>query len=185
MNICLIRHGETDWNLAGKFQGREDIPLNQTGIGQIKKITGYLKKSAWDEIISSPLSRAKMSAEIIRGEIGLETIHEENDFTERDLGKKSGMTVEDVTKNFPGGNLEEVEGLEPLDVLRSRTCNALVKWIKVFEGKNILIVSHGAAIHAMLSTLSEDKIEIGKNASVSLLEKCGDTIRIVFCNKNF
>ena len=61
MKICLIRHGETDWNLIGKFQGREDIPLNKTGIEQIQRAADYLKKSKWGEIITSPLSRAKIS----------------------------------------------------------------------------------------------------------------------------
>ena len=184
MKICLIRHGETDWNSLGKFQGREDIPLNKTGIEQIKRTVNYLKKSKWDEIICSPLLRAKKSAEIIREGIGLRMIHEETDFMERDLGKISGMTKEEAERNFPDGNYE---GIEPLGKLRERTINALMKWIDKFSGKNIIIITHGAAINSILTTLSENKIEMGKaipnNACVTLLEKQEDTINIVFYNK--
>jgi len=184
MKICLIRHGETEWNSLGKFQGREDIPLNKNGIEQIQRAAHYLKKSRWDEIISSPLARAKMSAEIIRAEIGLQIIHEENDFMERDLGRISGMTKEEAERNFPDGNYE---GLEPQEELQDRTINALTKWIRTFNEKNIIIMTHGAAINSLLTNLSGNKIEMGKaipnNACITLLEKQGDTISIVFYNK--
>ena len=184
MKICLIRHGETDWNSLGKFQGREDIPLNRAGIEQIQKAANYLRKSEWNEIISSPLLRAKMSAEIICKEIGLRNIHEEIDFIERDLGKVSGMTKEEAEINFPNGNYE---GMEPLEKLQERTTNALLKWTKELNEKNIIIMTHGLAINSILTSLSGDKIEMGKaipkNACMSLLEKQGDTITIVFYNK--
>jgi len=184
MKICLIRHGETDWNSVGKFQGREDIPLNKTGIEQVQKTVNYLKKSNWDEIISSPLARAKMSAEIILKEIGLQKIHEEIDLIERDLGKISGMTKEEAERNFPDGNYE---GIEPLEKLHARTINALLKWTKEFNGKNIIIMTHGATINSILTQLSGGAIKMGKaipkNACITLLEKQGDTINIVFYNK--
>ena len=184
MKICLIRHGETDWNSLGKFQGREDIPLNRAGIEQIQKAANYLRKSEWNEIISSPLLRAKMSAEIICKEIGLRNIHEEIDFIERDLGKVSGMTKEEAEINFPNGNYE---GMEPLEKLQERTTNALLKWTKELNEKNIIIMTHGVAINSILTRLSGNKIEMGKaipkNACMSLLEKQGDTITIVFYNK--
>ena len=123
MKIILMRHGETDWNSLGRFQGREDIPLNKTGADQVQKATNYFKKYKWDEIISSPLSRAKMSAEIIAKEIGLHKIHEEADFVERDYGKLSGMTKEEAGIELPGGDFE---GMEPLDLLQERMFNALL-----------------------------------------------------------
>ena len=180
MKICLVRHGETDWNSLGKYQGWEDIPLNKNGIEQVQKAAACLKKSKWDEIITSPLVRAKMSAEIISKEIGLREISEEADFIERDLGKLSGMTKKEVEKNFPDGN---IEGIEPLEKLQDRTLKALYKWIKKFNERNIIIVTHGAAINSILTVLSENKIEMGKaipkNAGITLLEKQGDTISIV------
>ena len=184
MKICLIRHGETAWNSLGKLQGREDIPLNDSGIMQIRQTLPYFRKSKWEAIISSPLLRAKMSAEIIGKETGLDTIHEEAGFMERDLGKISGMTWEEVKKRYPDGNYE---GTEPLDILQNRAVNALGKWINKFNGKDIVIVSHGATINSVLTKLSGNKIEMGKaipgNAGISLLEKQGNAIDIVFYNK--
>jgi len=185
MKICLVRHGETDWNSVGKYQGWEDIPLNNAGIGQIQRASCYLKKTRWDEIISSPLSRAKMSAEFISKEIGLQKINEEIDFMERDLGKISGMTKEEADTKYPDGNYE---GIEPLEKLKNRKIGALLKWINKFSGKNIIIVTHGASINSILTELSRGKIEMGKaipdNACITLLEKHEDALDIVFYNKN-
>ena len=185
MKICLIRHGETDWNSLGKFQGREDIPLNKTGIEQILRAAVFLKKSKWDEIITSPLSRAKMSAEIISKETGLQKSHEETDFMERDFGKLSGMTRDEAARLFPDGNYE---GAEPLEELQARTMATLIKWTRIFAGKNIIIITHGAVINSILTTVSGNKIEMGKaiskNACITLLEKHGDEISIVFYNKD-
>lgn len=185
MKICLIRHGETDWNSLGKFQGWEDIPLNDKGIAQVQRAANYFKKSKWNVIVSSPLSRAKMTADIIGREIGLVKVHEEMDFMERDLGRLSGMTKEEADRNFPDGNYE---GIEPLENLRNRSMNALTKWINRFNDKDIIIVTHGASINSILTSLSQNKIEMGKaipnNACITLLEKHGDSIDIVFYNKD-
>ena len=184
MKICLVRHGETDWNSIGRFQGRENIPLNETGIKQVQNAVSYFKASAWNEIITSPLARAKMSAEIIGREIGLTVIHEDPGLVERDYGKLSGMTKEEAKKIFPD---ENYEGMESLDALSNRVMDTLVKWTNKFHGKNIIIMTHGAVINSILTNLSGNKIEMGKailkNAGITLLEKQGDTINIVSYNK--
>ena len=67
MKIYLLRHGETDWNIEGRLQGRMDIPMNESGKEQIKAIGQFLKDSGFcvGRIISSPLLRAKQTTEII------------------------------------------------------------------------------------------------------------------------
>ena len=181
MKICLIRHGETEWNAIGKFQGREDIPLNENGIDQIRKAAKFFRESRWDVIISSPMSRAKMSAEIIREEIALSEIHEDEGFMERDLGEISGMTYEEMETTFPNGSYD---GMEPLEELNARTMGALMKWVNFFSGKNIIIMTHGAVINCVLTHLSGGEIEMGKaipkNAQITMLEKRGEKIEIVF-----
>jgi uncharacterized phosphatase len=69
--LCLVRHGETDWNSLGKLQGRADIPLNKIGVLQAEECRDVLKSSKWDVIITSPLKRAKETAEIINKEQNL------------------------------------------------------------------------------------------------------------------
>jgi len=182
--MCLLRHGETDWNNAGKLQGREDIPLNAKGIGQIKEAAEYLKKFNWKIIITSPLLRAKMSAEIIAKEIDNIEIYEEKDFIEKDYGKASGMTLEERELHFPDGNFT---GVEPFEKLQKRTVHALLKYTKEFNGNDILIVSHGAAINSILAYLTSNEIGTAKtplkNACMSLLEKIDNKINILYFNK--
>jgi len=184
MKICLLRHGETDWNSIGKLQGREDVPLNIAGIEQINEAAKYLKRFNWSIIITSPLSRAKMSAEIILKEIGNIKIHEEIDFIERDYGKASGMTLDKRKLAFPDGIWT---GAEPSEKLQNRTINALMKYIEEYDRENIIIVSHGAAINSILSYLSNNEIGMGKtilrNACISLLEKTDNEIKIIYYNK--
>jgi len=183
MQICLLRHGETDWNSAGKLQGRDDIPLNSLGVEQINEAAKYLKKFNWDIIITSPLSRAKVSAEIIAKETGDIKIVEEIDFIERDYGKASGLTLDEIKLSFPDGVIEA----EPHEELQDRTVSALMKYIKEYDGKNIIIVSHGGTINSVLAYLSGNEIGAGKtflkNACITLLEKQGDKINIIYYNK--
>ena len=184
MQICLVRHGETDWNNLGKLQGREDIPLNMAGIEQMNDTADYLKNFYWKVIICSPLLRAKKSAEIIAKKTGNLKICEDVDFIERDYGKASGMTTDERKLSFPDGKWI---GAEALETLQNRTVNALLKHVQKYEGNNIIIVSHGAAIYSILAYLSRNEIGTGevrlKNACMTLLEKTENEIKIIFHNK--
>ena len=184
MEICIIRHGETDWNKEGKLQGREDIPLNEEGINQMKKNIEYLKKNKWDKIITSPLLRARQSAEIIAKSIGITEIIEDKNLIERDYGEASGMTVEERKKAFPDG---KYKGMEVLEELQQRIVNSIIKYKEMYYGKNMIIISHGAAINSLLSYLSNKKIGSGetilKNACINLLKYNENEIKIEFYNK--
>ena len=65
MKVTFVRHGQTDWNKVGKQQGRMDIPLNATGIEQAHQTAELLKSEPFDRVYSSPLTRARQTAEII------------------------------------------------------------------------------------------------------------------------
>ena len=169
-----------------KLQGREDIPLNAAGVAQIKDTVNFFRKINWKVIVTSPLLRARSSAEIVAQEIGNIEIIEETDFVERDYGEASGMTPGERKIHFPDGKLT---GEEPYEILQKRTVNALFKYIKKYEGNNIIIVSHGAAINSILAYLTNNEIGSGKtklnNACISLLEKTDGKIDILFYNQNY
>ncbi|MDT1120901.1 histidine phosphatase family protein [Bacillus altitudinis] len=154
--ICLVRHGETDWNAAKRIQGRTDIPLNDTGKWQAEQTGLYLKDAHWDVVISSPLSRAKETAHLI-----LQHVHAPlvimDDFIERDYGDAEGMSFEERQKLFPN---KQYPNMEPLSALQDRMLEGIEKVRATYPDQRVLIVAHGAAIHALLTALADEQMGI-------------------------
>ncbi|MBU8654286.1 histidine phosphatase family protein [Bacillus altitudinis] len=154
--ICLVRHGETDWNAAKRIQGRTDIPLNDTGKWQAEQTGLYLKDAHWDVVISSPLSRAKETAHLI-----LQYVHAPlvimDDFIERDYGDAEGMSFEERQKLFPN---KQYPNMEPLSALQDRMLEGIEKVRATYPDQRVLIVAHGAAIHALLTSLADEHMGI-------------------------
>jgi 2,3-bisphosphoglycerate-dependent phosphoglycerate mutase len=98
--ILLARHGETDWNRERRFQGHADPPLNEHGRAQARALAAQLASERFDAIYASPLRRARETAEIVAGPLGLpvSTVH---GLREVDLGSWSGLTRKEVEKLFP------------------------------------------------------------------------------------
>jgi Fructose-2,6-bisphosphatase len=159
MKIYLIRHGQTDWNLQGRFQGREDIPLNEKGIEQAKECGRALVGESFKAVITSPLSRASKTAEIIAEIVSAEQVIIEEEITERDFSKVSGMTPKEREAFYASG---EKDDKEPWEKLCKRMILAIKKYAERFHGSNIIMVSHGASINSVLSVLSEGKTGTGK-----------------------
>ncbi|WP_445489359.1 histidine phosphatase family protein [Niallia sp. 03133] len=155
-NICLIRHGETDWNALGKIQGKTDIPLNEKGIKQAENCRDHLKGSNWDIIVTSPLKRAKETAMIINGALNLPLVEME-EFMERSFGDAEGKTREEREILYPD---LEYPNQESREELMNRISRGLEKVVLSYPEKNVLLVAHGAVIHTLLSTLSENQITL-------------------------
>jgi uncharacterized phosphatase len=148
--ICVVRHGETDWNAQGRLQGREDIKLNDSGREQARKIAAYLGREHWDAVVSSPLKRAYETAEIIARTLLVSEIEVEEQITERDYGEASGLWPDERRSRFPGG----IPGQEDFELLRQRAMSGLEKIVNDHKGKRIVIISHGALTNSILYTLS-------------------------------
>lgn len=182
MRIYLIRHGETDWNKQKRIQGREDIELNDNGITQAQKCGYVLQGLPIDIIVSSPLKRAKETAEIIALSVGINDVMIEDNLIERDYGKLSGL---DPGERELFSNSGQDDGVENWDDLNQRVMNVL----KYYSGniyQNIVMVSHGGAINAVLATLSGHNIGSGKtklkNACINLINCMDQTMEIEFYN---
>lgn len=170
MNIYLIRHGETDWNLIGKVQGREDIHLNDTGRAQAKRCAAAFKDKGIKYIITSPLIRAHETANIISDRvINAEVIVDEG-LIERDFGKMSGKTY-DRRKYFDAFDHEDT--MEPLEEVGDRVIDCIHRYAQRFCGQDIIMVSHGAAINSVIMKLTKGDEGSGKtrlkNACISIL----------------
>lgn len=155
MKIYLLRHGQTDWNVQGRLQGRMDIPMNRNGRKQIQEIADCLHELQFtpDIIISSPLDRAKESAEIVAEQIGYQTsiVYDEG-FLERSFGLAEGLIYnENINLDDPSYGAERVEDV----CIRAK--KAIEKYISD-EEKSILIVAHGAVLSAVKSALSQGEL---------------------------
>lgn len=171
MRLILIRHGETDWNKQGRFQGREDIPLNETGMKQALICGQALKGESYAAVIASPLVRAQKTAQIIAETVGAGNIFVEEDLIERDFDKISGMTPQERKKFLASG---QVDNKEPWDAIRVRMMNCIRKCAETFYNEDIILVSHGASIRAVLDEFTDGEISakriILKNTCMSILE---------------
>lgn len=181
--ICLVRHGETEWNREGRIQGREDIELNETGRLQARRCADYLKQYQWDIVITSPLKRARETAEIINEQIGALPIIENAGYIERDYGKASGLLVQEKNQRYPDGI---IEGQEDWYSLRERAMNALKETADKYQNMRIVVVSHGGLINSVLNTVSKGEIGSGKtflkNACINVLKYESSDWKLELCN---
>lgn len=182
MEIYLIRHGETDWNLEGKLQGQENIPLNKTGLQQAEACGEALKAVSLQYVLTSPLSRAKRTAEIITGHQKCPLIIIPS-LIERDYGLLSGLTPEQRSAFEALGIPDK---MEPWNALASRALRTVEEIAGRYPQGSVAAVSHGAWINALLAVISEHKIGTGKtrlkNACISLLCRKNEGWKIEFFN---
>lgn len=177
--IFLVRHGETDWNRNGKYQGSSDVPLNALGMQQAAQLADYLKTHELaptsDAIVSSPLSRAFATARAIGDALGIDEILTDADLQERSYGKAEGLTLVQREARWPDGNWP---GLEDWDHVAERAMRALDLVGKRFAGRRVFVVCHGGLINSILAVLSDGAIGTGKttiiNTSISTLTDDGN-----------
>ncbi|MCG7337966.1 histidine phosphatase family protein [Staphylococcus sp. ACRSN] len=156
-HISFIRHGETAWNTAGRLQGRTDIALNSTGLQQAKACGEYLEAKDWDIIITSPLKRARKTAEIIQSKLEIPLIEME-EFIEVGFGEAEGLTFAERDKLYPNRDYPKKEHA---DMVTKRFLKGLNKVKQQYKDQHILIVSHGAFINAIAYHYSNGRIGTG------------------------
>ncbi|MDE6517052.1 MAG: histidine phosphatase family protein [Acetatifactor sp.] len=185
MKIYLIRHGETDWNLEQRLQGATDIPLNENGLELARETAQGLRDVAFDVIYTSPLKRARQTAEIIRGERDIPLIDEPR-IREIGFGIYEGYCCSPKNFTIPDpafmnffmdpGNYIPPQGAESIEQLCQRTTDFLheVAYSPDNAGKTILFSSHGAAVKGLLSSLTVTDMKNFWNGGVH--KNCGVTI---------
>lgn len=169
--VGLLRHGQTDWNIDFRLQGVADIPLNETGIAQAETAGKLIDGNDWDVLLSSPLSRAMATAEIVAKLAGFDLIHAEPLLLERSFGEAEGLLYEEWKTKYEDTN--QVPGAETLEALEARALLLLDKLAFEFAGQRVLTVSHGALIRKLIrivsnKTLPREGERLG-NASLSVL----------------
>ncbi|GHV45215.1 phosphoglycerate mutase [Synergistales bacterium] len=158
--IIIVRHGRTAWNDALRFQGRSDVPLNELGRAQAEKTAKRLASCSLDAIYTSPLTRARQTAEAIASYQTNKTPIVIDEFTEANFGKWEGEYIpglkercaetlnrwlEDPFFNMPSD-------AETWDALEARVSNGL-DIILSSEHESVAIISHGGAIRVIYALL--------------------------------
>ncbi|WP_215190564.1 histidine phosphatase family protein [Exiguobacterium sp. s6] len=155
--LCLVRHGQTDWNFQEIIQGREDIPLNALGHRQAEESAAFLSQESWDVIVASPLSRAMDTARYIAEACGIDpgVIIQDERFIEREFGHASGKPVPGIYEAVQADDQDRVPGLESEDEMRARVLSGMEDIVEEHAGKRIIVVCHSHAIKAALSAIDD------------------------------
>ncbi|MBP3304869.1 MAG: histidine phosphatase family protein [Oscillospiraceae bacterium] len=144
MSILITRHGQTDWNVEHRVQGQADIDLNETGRKQAEEVRERLLGESIDLIISSPLKRAKHTADAINRGRNIRILYDDR-IAERNFGVLEGKRREDFDfREFWSYERNvQYERAEDIRTFFSRVYGFLEDIGRTYGGKNILLVAHG------------------------------------------
>ena len=158
VDLVIVRHSKTPWNLAGRVQGRSDIPLAPES-EEATREAGKRLRPLPDIAFCSPLIRAKRTAELLLEGSGVE-IRTDDRLVERNFGEYEGKTYDELglpdhTELFYA--LGETKGAESSESVFSRVRSFLTDIAASFDGKRVLVVSHGVCISYLIYALNHDK----------------------------
>ena len=158
--LLLVRHGETDWNRDGRWQGHSNTHLNDAGREQAHRVAAEL--DGVDVVYASDLARARETAEIVAGELGLE-VRTDPRLRERSFGAWEGLTAPEIEEQFAEelarwrvGDGAGAADAEPFDAFAERIRSFLDDALDRHPGETVLVVAHGGSIrviHALASGL--------------------------------
>ncbi|WP_255454098.1 MULTISPECIES: histidine phosphatase family protein [Cryobacterium] len=170
--FALIRHGQTDWNAAMRIQGLSDIPLNDTGRAQAAEAVGHLADYDWDFIVSSTLSRAAETADLIADGLGLTVTRRIPEIVERNYGPAEGLSAGPELDALridggPTGNGGFIGAESEADVA-ARGLEALRELAVAHPGARIIVVSHGTLIRLTLMKALGEFVGTITNAALTV-----------------
>jgi broad specificity phosphatase PhoE len=157
--ILLARHGETDWNRDGRWQGHLDAPLNAAGLAQAEALAAHVASLAVDVLYSSDLSRARQTAAAMERTTGLTAVVDA-DLREVDVGELAGWNREQARASDPAwyqrwldGAVEGYRRGETYAELHERSVRAFRRVLEAAQGRTAVVVCHGGNIRAIVSEI--------------------------------
>lgn len=191
MRLYLMRHGETDWNKKHLWQGRTDIPLNESGRHVARLTAEGLKDVPFDLAFCSPLCRAKETAEIILNGRNIELIEDER-IIEMGFGPYEAKDMHNLDERMQiffrhPEQYDVPEGAESFEAVLEREQSFLGELCgnPDYRDKTILIATHGAALSGMVCLIKQNPIsqfwskKVHKNCGMTIVDVIDDKIEIV------
>jgi len=167
--LLLVRHGETDWNAARRIQGSTDIPLNDTGRAQARETAETLVAQFSGRhplVVSSDLSRARETAEIIAAALEVDAPRLYPQLRERAYGIAEGLSIEEYRERFGAFDREDVPEAETTAHLRARAVGAARRVVRDARRLHapadvpVIAVAHGALIGQLIRHASGDTLPL-------------------------
>lgn len=162
--FILVRHGETNWNREGRYQGQIDTPLSAFGLEQGRKVAAALKEVPIDICYASPLSRSYDTASMCAEAHNLSIIKDER-LLEINHGEWEGLLAAEVQERYPQLAAQwrqtvvgvQMPGGENMEDVRARSMAAFQEYAAKHEGQTVLVVAHDAVNKAVIC----DILDIG------------------------
>ena len=162
-NFYFLRHGQTRWNVEGRFQGHTDIPLNETGLAQAHDAANALAQCRVDLVVASPLIRARKTAEIVAEQLQRPLLFDD-ELKERHFGRFEGLIVNDVKAQFGLQPHERLVRHLPDDAEQwhetgARTVRVIGRWLDRHPDQTLLFVAHSGLFDALHEMAFGSRIE--------------------------
>ncbi len=167
-DLLLVRHGLSEWNLLGRWQGWADIPLAPEGEAQVAQAQAAVGALGLTAIVHSGMLRTERTAELLAQGLGLGAVEADPGLKEYDVGEWSGLTRPEIEQRWPGaldawfqGLLAATPGGESRDGFASRLQGAVRRVARHHPGGTVLCVTHGGAVGTLQRVLSADGAQRG------------------------
>lgn len=158
VKVIFVRHGQTEWNTSGRYQGQSDVPLSAEGLEQARQLAEGFPIDKIDAIYASDLTRAMQTARAVADKFGLD-VHAEPAFRELHFGEWEGLTYDEIVNGWADAmknfllhpEVLVVPGGESFQQVQERATRRLNELLDEHEGQTIAIFAHGAVLRTMLT----------------------------------
>lgn len=153
-----MRHGQTEWNVLGRYQGQTDIALSPLGIEQAEKLAAHFPVDKVEAVYSSDLVRAMMTACCVADRFGL-TVEARPELRELNFGDWEGLTYDEIVAKWPDAlnnffqhpDVLEIPHGESFPKLRERALDAVEKIVACHPEQTVAVFAHGAILRTILT----------------------------------
>jgi len=169
--LLILRHAQSTWNAAGRWQGWADPPLSPTGEAQVSIATAVFRQEGvapFEATFSSDLQRARRTAQLLSRALDSPEPVARPELREHNVGHWSGLTRPEIEAGWPGqigqwsrGELASTPGGESRPDFESRIHRVILDIARSQIGKRVLVISHGGAIRALTRVIAVEQSQVG------------------------